>query len=354
MAIGRKIIHIDCDCFYAAVELRDQPQLKGLPVAVGGTKSPRGVLSTCNYEARKFGIHSAMATSVALRLCPQLIILPHRFDVYRQASEQIKAIFYRFTDKVEPISLDEAFLDVSAIEDFQGSATLMAIAIRQAIEDEVGISASAGIAPNKFLAKVASDWQKPNGQFVIRPEDVDGFMPGLAVKKINGVGPSTMKKMARLQVHSCADLQQLELLKLVQHFGVFGQRLFDLCRGIDDRPVRSHRLRKSLSVEQTFSSDLLDIDACNAAMPAIIAKFHERLEKLTSDQQVYKQFIKIKFSDFTSTTMECMSQGICEQTFMRLLSQAHQRQALPVRLLGVGVGLREPPNHQQLLLFNDY
>ena len=191
----RKIIHVDCDCFYAAVEMRDNPSLIGKPIAVGGSTSRRGVLSTCNYEARAYGLHSAMPTAQALKLCPDVILLPHRFDAYKEASNKVNDIYRRYTEIIQPLSLDEAYLDVSEVDMLHGSATLIAQDIRQAIEKEVGITASAGIAPNKFLAKVASDWNKPNGQFVITPDQIADFMVQLPVKKIPGVGKKTAERL---------------------------------------------------------------------------------------------------------------------------------------------------------------
>ena len=349
----RKIIHIDCDCFFAAVELRDQPQYQGLPVAVGGKASSRGVLSTCNYEARQFGLHSAMPTSEALRKCPQLILLPHRFEAYKEASEQVRDIFFRYTDLVEPLSLDEAYLDVSCSGKCQGSATLIAQEIRATIEQEVGITASAGIAPNKFLAKIASDWRKPNNQFVITPNQVSDFIKELPVQKINGVGKSTMRKMSALGVETCADLQKLDLHTLVTNFGAFGKRLYDLARGHDDREVRLHRERKSLSVERTFAHDLQSLEECLQAMPVVFDKFNQRFSQLKTDRLPQKQFVKIKFADFSQTTMECTSTEMSESIFLDLVQQAYLRKSMPVRLLGVGVVLRKAESSHQLPLFRE-
>ena len=213
----RKIIHIDMDSFYASVEVRDNPQLKGLPIAVGGSAQTRGVLATCSYEARKFGIHSAMPVSMALRKCPELIILPVRMTIYKEVSAHIHAIFLQYTDLVEPLSLDEAYLDVTDVTLCKNSATLMAKQIRQEILATQGLTASAGIAPNKFLAKVASDWNKPNGQKVITPDEVDEFVHQLPVNCISGVGKVTAKHMTALNLKTCGDLQALGPDKL-KHF----------------------------------------------------------------------------------------------------------------------------------------
>lgn len=350
----RKIIHVDCDCFFAAVELRDNPALQGLPVAVGGAINSRGVLSTCNYEARRYGLHSAMATSEALRRCPQLILLPHRFEVYKEASTHIKEILRRYSSVIEPLSLDEAFIDVSNVNSCQGSATLMAKEICRSIEREVGITASAGIAPNKFLAKIGSDWNKPNGIFVIKPTDVDNFVKQLEVKKIPGVGNSAMKKMQQIKVLTCGDLQQIDLHKLVKVFGAFGKRLHDLSRGIDNREVRKYRIRKSLSVEQTFSRDLTTLEQCMFALPALFAEFSLRLIKLRQENNIHKLCIKVKFSDFSITTVECTASIVSLESFQILLKEAYYRKTLPVRLLGIGVSIRKKDDEKQLNLFEEY
>jgi DNA polymerase-4 len=222
----RKIIHCDCDCFYAAVEMRDDPSLRGRPVAVGGQAHQRGVIATCNYEARRYGVHSAMATAHALKRCPDLIVLPPSFDKYRAASAQILTIYRDYTELVEPLSLDEAYLDVSQATQCKGSATLIAQEIRARIQSTVGITASAGIAPNKFLAKIASDWRKPNGQFAITPDAVTEFVAALPVGKLFGVGKVTAEKLNQLGVHTCGDLRAWDGLALQAQFGKFGEKLF--------------------------------------------------------------------------------------------------------------------------------
>ena len=226
MVRQRKIIHIDMDCFYAAVEMRDDPRLKGIPIAVGGAPDRRGVISTCNYEAREFGVHSAMATAYALRLCPQLKVLPGRMSHYQSISRQIRQIFGRYTDLVEPLSLDEAFLDVSDSELFKGSATRIAEDIRKTIKNELDLTASAGVAPNKFLAKICSDENKPDGQFVITPDEVDAFVVKLPVKKISGVGKVTAQRLAKHNIVTCADVREMGEKKLIQLFGGLGELLY--------------------------------------------------------------------------------------------------------------------------------
>ena len=242
-APARKIIHCDCDCFYASVEMRDDPSLRGRPLAVGGRADQRGVVATCNYEARRFGIHSAMATAQAMKLCPELVVIPPAMEKYRIASSQIMAIYQDYTDIVEPLSLDEAYLDVTDSPHCKGSATLIAQEIRRRIVETVGITASAGVGPNKFVAKIASDWNKPDGLFLVRPEEVDAFVAALPVKKLHGVGKVTAEKLNRLGAQTCADLRGWSLDKLQEHMGSFGVRLYDLSRGIDHREVNTSRER---------------------------------------------------------------------------------------------------------------
>ena len=351
----RKIIHCDCDCFYAAVEMRDDPGLRGRPLAVGGRAETRGVIATCNYEARAFGVHSAMATARALQLCPQLILLPPDFERSRAASRPILAISRDYTALVEPLSLDEAYLDVTGVDRCRGSASLMAQEIRTRIRDEVGITASAGIAPNKFLAKVASDWNKPDGQFVVRPQDVDAFVAALPVKKIFGVGKVTAAKLNRLGVHTCGDLRAWSVADLTHAFGSFGASLYRLCRGIDERPVQPDRVRKSLSVETTYTPDLRDLDACRDALRALLEDFHRRFERARDRPPVHKAFVKVRFADFSRTTAECVASAPDEAVWLALLDEAHARKPLPVRLLGVGVRFVEgasTPAPAQISLFD--
>jgi len=333
----RKIIHCDCDCFYAAIEMRDDPALVGRPVAVGGRAETRGVIATCNYEARAFGVHSAMPTARALHRCPQLILLAPDFERYRAASRQILAIYRDYTPLVEPLSLDEAYLDVSGVERCRGSATLMAQEIRARIHAEVGITASAGIAPNKFIAKVASDWNKPDGQFVVRPEEVDAFVAALPVKKIFGVGKVTAEKLSRLGVNTCGELRAWSAAELTREFGSFGASLYRLCRGIDERPVQPDRVRKSLSVETTYTPDLRDLASCRSALLALLEDFRRRFERAQDRPPVHKAFVKVRFADFSRTTAECVSSAPDEGVWLRLLDEAHARSPLAVRLLGVGV-----------------
>jgi DNA polymerase-4 len=348
---SRKIIHCDCDCFYAAVEMRDDPSLRDLPVAVGGRADQRGVVATCNYEARRFGVRSAMATSQALQRCPGLVVLPPMMEKYRVASRQILAIYRDYTDLVEPLSLDEAYLDVTNSAHCGGSATLIAQEIRARIKDTVGITASAGIAPNKFLAKIASDWNKPDGQFVVKPHQIDAFVAALPVDKLFGVGKVTAAKLKKLGAVTCADLRDWPMAKLHQHFGKFGERLFELCRGIDMREVSVSRERKSVSVEETYTIDLPNLAACAEQLPDLMAKLTQRVQRASAERNINKLFIKIRFSNFRQTTVECIGTSLEVGIFRQLIETGFQRGQRPVRLLGVGVRLSEDEAIHQLGLF---
>lgn len=332
----RKIIHIDMDCFFAAIEVRDNPSLKNKPVAVGGTTAQRGVLATCNYEARKYGLHSAIPTAQALKICPKLTLLPVNMQKYKAASKVLYRIFKQYTPLVEMLSLDEAFLDVTNCQYCKGSATLIAKTIKNRIIKELHLNASAGVAPNKFLAKVASDWDKPDGLYIITPNQIDAFVTQLPVTKIFGVGKVTAQKLHNMQIQTCADLQQLSLSQLTEQFGKMGARFYCLCRGIDDRPVEPESIRKSLSVEETFPKDLQTLDACLAALPPLIQKLKRRMMP-ASNLTICKQFVKIKFYDFKQTTAETTSNNWDEQIFFDLFKSGFNRHNKAVRLLGIGV-----------------
>ncbi|MFT4885955.1 MAG: DNA polymerase-4 [Pseudohongiellaceae bacterium] len=342
MAEFRKIIHCDCDCFYASIEMRDNPELIGKPIAVGGSPERRGVVATCNYEARKFGIHSAMASATARQKCPDLIIVKPEMEKYRAASKQIHEVFKRYTSLVEPLSLDEAYLDVSDCQQHGGSATRIAQAIREEVLTKVNITISAGIAPNKFLAKIASDWNKPNGQFVIRPEQINDFVAELSVKKLHGVGKVTAAKMQRLGVSTCKDLQRMDADLLRQHFGIFGERLHQLSQGIDQRPVKTERTRKSVSLENTYAIDLPNLESCLKELPNLKSQLAKRLANLDSEPRIHKQFVKIKFHDFEQTTVEMLSSTSDINNYKKLCHDGFIRGDKPVRLLGLGVRLQSP------------
>lgn len=271
------------DCFYAAVEIKFRPHLRGKPVAVGGSPEGRGgVLTTANYEARQFGVRSAMTSAKALKLCPNLILISPDFSKYKVESRKVRSVLERYTDVVEPLSLDEAYIDVTGSMFESGSATRIAERIRREIFEETGLTASAGVAPNKFLAKIASDLNKPDGLAVIRPADVDVFMKTLPVSKIWGVGRVTAEKMNRLGLKTCGDLQSYSVSRLIELFGSWGPQLFDFARGIDERAVRNNRERKSLTVEETYRRSLMTRKEALEALPELYNEFLERFEKHTS------------------------------------------------------------------------
>ena len=330
----RAIIHLDMDAFYASIEIRDRPSLKGKPVGVGGARDRRGVLTTCNYEARKFGVRSAMPTFMALQRCPNLVILPTRFDVYRKEAAIIREILFRFTPLVEPLSLDEAYLDVSS---HPGAPAPLAQVIRGLIFRKTKLTASAGIGPNKLVAKIASDLKKPNGQVEVKPEEVPAFMRDLPVRKLWGIGEVTERKLEKLGIVSCGDMQKLSRVALQEHFGKFGIELYDLCRGIDDRPVEPDRERKSLSTEETFSADLETVAECEEKIPELFEELMADLAQKESTRTVTKIFVKLKFSDFTRTTIERAGLEPSLEQYRQLLHEAFARTGKPVRLIGLGV-----------------
>lgn len=325
------------DCFYAAIEMRERPELADQPLAVGGT-SGRAILTTCNYPARKYGLHSAMPVFQARRLCPHLVLLPVRFDLYRQVSREIRSILSQYTDRIEPLSLDEAYLDLSH---HKRRGSELAAEIRDRIRSETGLTASAGVGPNKLVAKIASDWNKPDGQCVVSPSRVRDFMRELPVRRIWGVGPKSTARLAELGIETCAQLQDLTHADLVQEFGSFGFELYHLCRGEDDRPVQSHRIRKSLSNERTFSRDLVEFEECEEALREQQPELLDDLRMSAPERPIAKLFVKLKFTDFRVTTAEAPGRQPRVDAYLRLLRQAWGRSGKPVRLLGLGVRFAE-------------
>ena len=330
----RAIIHLDMDCFYAAIEVRDRPSLRGKPVGVGGARDRRGVLTTCNYEARKFGVRSAMPTFMALQRCPNLIVLPTRFDVYRREAAVIRGILYRFTSLIEPLSLDEAYLDVSA---HPGAPGPLAQLIRGTIFRKTKLTSSAGIGPNKLIAKIASEINKPNGQFEVKPEQAAEFMKDLPVRKIWGIGEKSERKLEELGVKTCGELQRFSRPELVNVFGKFGLELYDLCRGIDHRPIEPDRPRKSLSTEETFAADLTTLEQCEEKLEELFQDLMADLAQKESTRIITKIFVKLKFADFTRTTVERAGLLPALGQFRSLLHEAFARTGKPVRLIGLGV-----------------
>lgn len=342
----RKIIHIDMDSFFASVEIRDDPRLNRLPVAVGGAANSRGIICTANYEARKYGVHSAMPTYQAQRLCPHLRIIKPNIKKYREISKNIRYIFSKYSDLVEPISIDEAYIDVTDPKVNISSATLIAQNIKEQIYESERLTASAGVSINKLIAKIASDFNKPNGITVIPPEKITEFMQSLPVKSISGVGPTTAKKMHMMGIKTCHDIQQMSKEDLYSDFGKFGIKLFDYCRGVDNRELKTERTHKSISVEHTYSKDLLSIDCCQNEMKSLIKRLCERVSNEEMLGKIKTIFIKVKFNDFRQTTLDKASFSIDSNLIMSLLENAYLKNSKPVRLMGVGV--RFGTNSKQL------
>ncbi|WP_343699114.1 DNA polymerase IV [Caulobacter sp.] len=350
----RKIIHIDMDAFYASVEQRDDPNLRGKPVVVG-SPAARGVIAAASYEARQFGVRSAMPSSTALRKCPQLIFVPHRFEVYRAVSRQIHAIFADFTDLIEPLSLDEAYLDVTADKAALGNATDTARLIRQRIHEATGLTASAGVSYNKFLAKLASDQNKPNGQFVVGPGKGQAFVASLPIGRFYGVGEVTERKMKALGIETGEDLHRQSLELLVRHFGRSGPWFYGVARGIDERPVNPDRERKSSGSETTFETDLLDTTRIEAEVAALADKVFSWCE--TAQAYGRTATVKIKYADFEQATRRrSLADAIVDAATLRQLARDLVRSVYPlragVRLLGVTVSsfASAPPAVQAALV----
>lgn len=349
----RKILHIDMDCFFAAVEILLQPQLAHVPLGIGGRPKQRSVLCTCNYEARKFGVHSAMSVDYAMRICPQLKLLTPRMSLYQKYSNKIFDILAPYAQKMETMGMDEAYLDVTESSFFGGSATLLAEHLQKKIFEEIGLHASIGVAPNKFLAKVASDWKKPRGLFVITPESAFDFCTDLPVKKINGVGKVLAKKMLEQNIRTCGDLRKFGQDELLTIFGKIGQALFYYARGLDHRPVAPPRQRKTLGLEHTYLESKSDLDSCLNETPTLLSELSRRLNQLQNEKtppQIKKAFVKLKDDDFNVITREKITplhfftplisgeiNSSLEVFFRDLLIEAHAQLSRPIRLIGLGV-----------------
>ncbi|WP_180025471.1 MULTISPECIES: DNA polymerase IV [unclassified Acinetobacter] len=349
----RKIIHIDMDAFYASVELRERPELNALPVVIA-SHHPRAVVAAASYPAREFGLRSAMPMTQARKLCPQVIVIEPDFAKYRQVSGQIHQIFQTYTKVIEPLSLDEAYLDVTENLQQIPSATEVAMRIREDIFQTTGLTASAGVAPNKFLAKIASDWHKPNGICVIKPSQVQRFIQDLPLKKIPGVGKVTQEKLKSLNLETLGDLQQIEEAILIQHFGKYGRRLFLYAQGIDDRPVEAERERQQISKETTFDDDLY-LPQCQPYWQPLIAQLWQSLEK----KQLSARGVTVKLRMKNFQTMQhsksfsqlLRSPQELEQALNLLLQEMHITPQLQFRLIGLGVyQLAARETETQLLL----
>jgi DNA polymerase-4 len=353
----RKIIHIDMDAFFASVEQLDHPELKGKPVAVGGN-GDRSVVAAASYEARKFGVRSAMSSVIAKRLCPDLIFVKHNFTRYTEVSAKVMEILREYTDLIEPLSIDEAFLDVTKDKKNIGSATVIARKIRQEIKSRTGLTASAGISVNKFLAKIASDINKPDGMFLIRPEDAEKFIEELSVEKFYGIGKVTAQKMHRLGIHTGADLKKWDLVSLVRNFGKPGVFFHEIVRGIDERPVEPDQERKSVGTELTYDKDLTTRFEVIAELYKLEKELMERLEHAETTGRTIT--LKIKFSDFRQIT-----RSKTLQNYVRDFDSLHKevseiRKSLKlegsrIRLLGLSISNLETDNSEerQLYLFED-
>ena len=337
----RKIIHIDMDAFYASVEQRDFPDYRGKPLVVGGSPMGRGVVATASYEARQYGVHSAMPCSQAYKLCPQALFVTPRFDVYKAVSTQIREIFRRYTDLIEPLSLDEAYLDVTADKRGIGSAIEIAKEIKAAIRDELSLTASAGVSINKFVAKIASDIDKPDGLTFIGPSRVERFMEQLPVEKFHGVGKVTAAKMRRLQLFTGADLKRLTEVELVRLFGKSGRFYYRIVRGIDDRAVQTNRELKSLAAEDTFAQDLHRLDSMEDELDKIAKKVAVRLKSRNLKGRTIT--LKVRFSDFRLLTRSHSLPYYTDEfdyiidVAQQLLRTVIAEETMPVRLLGISV-----------------
>lgn len=333
----RKIIHVDMDAFFASVEQRDNPELRGKPVAVGGS-SKRGVVAAASYEARAFGVRSAMPSVTAQRQCPDLIFVKPRFEAYKIVSQQIREIFARHTDLIQPLSLDEAYLDVTHDKQGIGSAVKIAKAIRTAIREETGLTASAGVSYNKFIAKLASDQNKPDGMCVILPDQGPEFVASLPVRRFHGVGPRTAEKMAKLGVHTGADLAQKDEAWLAQHFGSWGGYLFWAARGVDHRPVNANSVRKSIGAESTYFDDKRSEVELRDALEEIVDIIWGRIER--NQAQGRTLVLKARYSDFrTITRSRTVGQALSDRASIAQVAHVLLDQILPVemgvRLLGL-------------------
>lgn len=351
---ARRILHCDMDCFYAAVHMRDDPSLRGLPVVIGGSPEGRGVVAAASYEARAFGIHSAMPAARARNLCPRALFLKPDFSRYRAESQKIQEIFRSFTPVVQIVSIDEAYLDVTGELGAWGSATAVARGVRERIRQERGLTVSVGVGPNKLVAKIASDFDKPDGLTVVPPHRVQRFLDPLPARRIPGVGPATEKRLKELGIETIADLRKLTEAELEDRFGKYGGRLHAFARGIDDRPVRVHQERKSLSSETTFDEDLRTLAEIWEVLDRLSESVARGLRKRSLSACTVT--LKVRYADFTTVTRsQTLPAPTCRPTDFtaaaRLLAERTDAGRRPVRLLGVGASNLVPGEIAQLSLF---
>ena len=342
----RKIIHIDMDCFFVAIEMRDNPSLQDKAVAVGGSPEKRGVISTANYIAREYGARSALSSAKAMKLCPSLIIVPPCFDKYKEASKIIREVFAEYTDIIEPVSLDEAYLDVSNCKQYRGSATLIANDIRYKIFKRTKLTASAGVGPNKLIAKIASDINKPNGICTVPPDEVQDFIKDLDVSKINGVGKVTRDKLKKLNVNTFSDLQKILPHQLEESFGKFGKALALNAFGNDNRQVTPYRERKSISIERTFNQDIKTYNELQNKALKIISDLEPKLK----DISIKSLFIKIKYSNFKQITRSITINTLEITHILDILKKVDLSNS--VRLLGIGAQINNKNKTNQMDLMD--
>lgn len=327
--------------------MRENPSLRDVPIAIGGRSDRRGVISTCNYPARAYGVRSAMASAIALQKCPSLILVPGNMPLYKEVSRQIMGIISEFGMQMEQVSIDEAYLEI----DPEQSAIEIGHQIRERVKAEVGVTVSVGAANNKFIAKIASDWNKPDGLFAVKPHQVEEFINVLEVRKIPGIGPKTAQRLKEQGIETCADVLKYELFELVEKFGRTGASLYKKARGIDHRPLSQGRVRKSISVERTYARDLLDEQECVDEVDALWEKLQQRVEHAHIELEALAPFVKVKFSDFSQTTLADHLLQPTLDGFKQLVMQARLREDKPVRLIGIG-GRCPEGNDSQLNLFS--
>ncbi|WP_303906471.1 DNA polymerase IV [Thiohalomonas denitrificans] len=355
--MSRVILHVDMDAFFASVEVRERPELRGRPVIVGGTPEGRGVVAAASYEARRFGVHSAMPTATALRLCPKAVVLPPRHGFYSQVSRGIHAVFERYTPLVEPLSLDEAFLDVTGSLRLFGSAAAIGRRIKGEILEELDLVASVGVAPNKFLAKLASDMNKPDGFFHFDPNRIAEILDPMPVTRLWGVGPATARQLERLGIRTVGQLRHYSQRLIARHLGRGGEHLWELAHGIDERPVICEQETKSVSNETTFARDIHDPNSLRIWLSELAEQVAWRLRRQELAGRTVT--LKVRFRDFTTVTRSLSLPEVTDvtseirDTALRLYEERLDHPHLPVRLLGVGVSGFDAPSACQQSLFNE-
>ncbi len=350
----RKIIHVDMDSFFASVEIRDNPSLINKPVAVGGKPNQRGVLTTCNYIARRFGLHSAMPSRRALELCKDLIILPVNINKYKNESKDIFKVFKCYSKKIEPVSIDEAYIDVTDSDYCNGNPEVMAYQIRSCIYKDFKLTASAGISCNKLIAKICSDWKKPNNQYCINDNEIANFIMNVRLNNIPGIGKVNFKKCQMLQMEYCKDMYSKSKEELIKIFGSYGNSLHNLIRGIDKRDVEVNKIRKSVSVEDTFLSDIKNVESCEYKIILLYKKLMDRCKVLNISKESVKEiFIKIKFNNFETITRQSKCDYLRIDEYINLLKFNIKKVIKPIRLLGIGFTLKQnTPDSPQYDIFD--